>query len=577
MSITRRTGEPLAYSEKTEQDAASDDAGLYCSYAVQRIDIDGARPHPTSLTQSAALASVMPPLPSYTPTLPRRVVTDGILSGPQLESIIYAGEAHERFLGGVFTRCPETGAVKEAPDDDNAAFKIRMSYFIGDGTGCGKGRQAAGIVLDNWIKGRRKAVWISKSDKLYEDAVRDWTALGGAASDVMPQSRWKLGKTISAGEGVMFSTFATLRGGARDGKASRLDQLLDWLGEDFDGVIVFDEAHAMQNSMAMKGDRGEKKASRQGKVGVDLQMRMPMSRIVYASATGASAVENLAYAERLGLWRGAGAPFASKERFISEMMKGGVAAMEMVCRDLKAMGLYCARNLSFDGVEYAFLDHDLTGSQIEIYDAYAGAFKVIHSNLEKALEAMGVMEDGASRNKNAVGAARSAFESTKQRFFNHLLTAMKMPTLIKAIRADRQEGAASIVQIVSTGEAVMDRALNQLSAADLANGLFDATPRAAVMEYLQASFPTQLHRMVTDENGNENAEAVFDDEGNPVEAREAVALRDALIERLCALPPVTAALDQLIWTFGAEAVAEITGRSRRVVRKKTLGSETMEI
>lgn len=43
------------------------------------------------------------------------------------------------------------------------AGAVRRGYFIGDGTGCGKGRQVAGIVMDNWIKGRRKAVWISKS------------------------------------------------------------------------------------------------------------------------------------------------------------------------------------------------------------------------------------------------------------------------------------------------------------------------------------------------------------------------------------------------------------------------------
>merc|ERR1711965_1184520 len=136
------------------------------------------------------------------------------------------------------------------------------------------------------------------------------------------------------------------------------------------------------------------------------------------------------------------------------------------------MGLYCARNLSFDGVEYAFLDHQLTPQQVEIYDAYAGAFKVIHHNLEAALEAMNVVDEEGSKNRHAVAAARSAFESTKQRFFNHLLTAMKVPTLIKAIEADMEEDRAAVVQIVSTGEAVMDRRLAEISAADLRDGNF---------------------------------------------------------------------------------------------------------
>ena len=88
-------------------------------------------------------------------------MTDGVLSDAQLESIIYAGDAHSRFMDGAFRRDPETGDVVETHADEPNAFRLRMGYFIGDGTGCGKGRQVAGIIMDNWIKGRRKAVWIS--------------------------------------------------------------------------------------------------------------------------------------------------------------------------------------------------------------------------------------------------------------------------------------------------------------------------------------------------------------------------------------------------------------------------------
>ena len=68
--------------------------------------------------------------------------------------------------------------VAAAPDDAENAVRFRRGWFLGDGTGAGKGRQVAGILLDNWLKGRRRAVWISKSDKLIEDAQRDWSALG---------------------------------------------------------------------------------------------------------------------------------------------------------------------------------------------------------------------------------------------------------------------------------------------------------------------------------------------------------------------------------------------------------------
>ena len=70
----------------------------------------------------------------------------------------------------------------------------------------------------------------------------------------------------------------------------------------------------------------------------------------------------------------------------------------------------------------------------------------------------------------------------------------------------------------------------------------------------------------TDESGNLFSRPVFDGDGNPVLCQEAVARRDALIEKLAALPPVPSALDQIVQHFGHEAVAEVTGRSRRVLR-----------
>jgi hypothetical protein len=56
-------------------------------------------------------------------------------------------------------------------------------------------------------------------------------------------------------------------------------------------------------------------------------------------------------------------------------------------------------------------------------------------------------------------------------------------------------------------------------------------------------------------------------DGQPVECREAARRRDALIEKLASLPPVPGALDQIVQRFGTDLVAEVTGRSRRIVRK----------
>ena len=71
---------------------------LYEAYQPQRVKVKGAKPHPEKLVQSAAMASVKPPVPTYKPTLPAKVISDGLLSLPQLEAVIYAGQAHEAML-----------------------------------------------------------------------------------------------------------------------------------------------------------------------------------------------------------------------------------------------------------------------------------------------------------------------------------------------------------------------------------------------------------------------------------------------------------------------------------------------
>jgi hypothetical protein len=376
---------------------------------------------------------------------------------------------------------------------------------------------------------------------------------------------------IRLDQGILFATYATLRSDAREDKASRVQQIVDWLGADFDGVIVFDESHAMQNAAGSRSERGDGAPSQQGRAGLRLQHALPDARVLYVSATGATTVQNLAYAQRLGLWGGEDFPFASRAEFVAAIETGGVAAMEVLARDLKALGLYTARSLSYEGVEYEIVEHALTPEQTRIYDAYAGAFQIIHQNLDAALEASGVTSTSAlgqaTLNPQAKSAARSAFESSKQRFFGHLLTSMKTPSLIRSIDADLAAGHAAVIQIVSTGEALMERRIADVPAEEWGDVQVDITPREYVLDYLAHAFPVQLFEPFTDGEGNLSSRPVTHD-GQPVLCRDAVERRDALIEQLAALPPVQGALDQIVQRFGTDQVAEVTGRARRIVRKR---------
>ncbi|GAA4771241.1 strawberry notch family protein [Stakelama sediminis] len=558
----------LDYEIIEPEAGANDDSrisdAIYEEYGLQAIRISGSQAHPTKLVQSAAMASVAPPKPSYRPQLPANIRE--LLSDAQLETLVYAGEAHSDYLAGAWTVDETFDLVSAARDDAEKAVRFRRGFFIGDGTGVGKGRQSAAIILDNWLQGRRKAVWISKSDKLLEDAQRDWSALGMERLLVTPLSRFPQGQPITLHESVLFTTYATLRSDDRGEKLSRVKQIVEWLGPDFDGAIIFDEAHAMQNAAGGKGERGDVAASQQGRAGLRLQHALPNARVTYVSATGATSVHNLAYAQRLGLWGGEDFPFSTRAEFVEAIEAGGVAAMEVLARDLRALGLYTARSLSFDGVEYELVEHALTPEQTRIYDTYAGAFAIIHNNLDAAMEAANITGSSGTLNKQAKSAARSAFESAKQRFFGHLLTSMKTPTLIRSITADLEDGHSAVIQIVSTGEALTERRLADIPTEEWNDIRADITPREYVLSYLETSFPVQLYEPFTDSDGKASSRPVMRD-GQPVESREAVARRTALIEKLASLPAVPGALDQIVQHFGTDMVAEVTGRSRRIVRK----------
>lgn len=539
------TGSRMALSGVAQSDMDGGTAGeltdnpdsVFATYSPNKVHISGAKKHPAKLVESAAMAAVEPPDVTYTPALPAKIAEKGILSDAQLENVVYAGQAHEQLLSD----------------------GRRKGYFIGDGTGVGKGRQISGIIMDNFLQGRTRAIWISEKQGLYEDAIRDWTDLGGKKDDIINFSKFKLGEGIKAERGIMFSTYDTLKT-EKDNK-SRIKDLERWLGKDFDGVICFDEAHNMANSAGKQGKRGSTKPSSKALAGIELQKIFPKARVVYASATGATDVSDYAYLERLGLW-GPGTAFHNAEDFISKISTGGLAAMELVARDMKSMGVYMARSISYDDVKYDTLQHDLNPMQTEIYNTMSRAWQTVYQNMSKALEIT-----GANMNGQARANVNSAFYGTQQRFYNQIITSMAMPSVIEDMRKELANGRSCILQIVNTNEAQAERAISAAEKAGLSLDDLDLTPSETLIAMVQKAFPIQEYEEYTDEKGNTRTRPVTDGEGNPVLSKKAIRMRDELIADLRQMKVPDGPLEMLFDAFGVDQVAEVTGRSRRVVEK----------
>ena len=169
------------------------------------------------------MSSVEPPDVWYKLDIPLETINCGKLSALQLESIVYASQQHDYFL----------------PDGSRAGF------LIGDGAGVGKGRTVAGVIYENYLKGRKKSIWVSVSNDLKYDAERDLKDIGAENLHVHFLSKMKYAKINSdingnVKKGVMFATYSALIGESSSGSGkykTRLKQLLNWCGDDFDGCV----------------------------------------------------------------------------------------------------------------------------------------------------------------------------------------------------------------------------------------------------------------------------------------------------------------------------------------------------
>ncbi|XP_058054566.1 protein strawberry notch [Anopheles bellator] len=444
-----------------EEEGEEEEMGVaetYAEYWPAKLKIG--KKHPDSVVETASLSSVEPCDVYYQLSIPAETINAGLLSALQLESITYACQAHAHLL----------------PDGSRAGF------LVGDGAGVGKGRTIAGIIYENYMKGRKKSLWISVSNDLRYDAVRDLLDIGAKKIEVHALNKLKYAKINSTlnnncKKGVIFSTYSALIGESQSttGKyKTRLKQLLQWCGPDFDGLIVFDECHKAKNLCPV----GSSKPTKTGLTALELQNKLPKARVVYASATGASEPRNMAYMVRLGIW-GQGTPFPSFNDFIQAVEKRGVGAMEIVAMDMKLRGMYIARQLSFHGVTFKIEEVPLTKEFKKVYDESVELWVEAMQKFTEAAELI----DAESRMKKTMW---GQFWSAHQRFFKYLCIASKVNHAVKVAREAIKYGKCVVIGLQSTGEA---RTLEQLERDDGELTDFVSTAKGVLQSLVEKHFP----------------------------------------------------------------------------------------
>ena len=525
------------------------------------------KPHPISLVESEAMGAVKIPQPTYQPLLPKEVVEQGLISQAQLEAIVLAGEAHSQYLPEKYLISEDSISYRKTPDSDTTGTKIRRGFFLADGTGLGKTRTILGVIIDNWLQGRTKAVIITVNPKLIPDLTKEWQELGGDQSQIIPLKKFPQGNEIKTSQGILVATYGQIRTQAKANKRSRVEQIVDWVGSDFNGVVVFDESHNLGNAVPEKGERGFTATSLQAISGLKLQNLLPEARVLYASATAFTKLENLVYANRLGLWNNPNSGFSSQADFINKFSDTGLSGLELIAQNAKAMGVYCSRTLSFEGIEYEQLVHELTPEQIRIYNSYAEIFREIGLNIHKCLSVCNIADNNKTYNSSARRNIIGRFESLKQRFFELLLINCKLPTVIKHIQERIDAEEAVIIQLINTNESMLKQQLDAIPPEEWENLNVDITPRETIGLFLENCFPTDLYKIeYNSETERYLSRPELDNNGQNIKSREAIEIKDRLIELLANLAPISNALDTILFHFGEDNVAEITGRSIRLIK-----------
>ncbi|XP_057486377.1 protein FORGETTER 1-like isoform X5 [Actinidia eriantha] len=353
-------------------------------------------------------------------------------------------------------------------------------------------------------------MWISVGSDLKFDARRDLDDVNATCIEVhalnkLPYSKLD-SKSVGVREGVVFLTYSSLIASSEKGR-SRLQQIVQWCGPEYDGLLVFDECHKAKNLVPEAGGQ----STRTGEVVLEIQVlcactgtcmlaygqsavshahsqlycqillylqaRLPEARVIYCSATGASEPRNMGYMVRLGLW-GAGTCFSNFHEFLGALEKGGVGALELVAMDMKARGMYVCRTLSYQGVEFEIVEAPLEAKMMEMYKKAAEFWAELRVELLSASAFLSSEKPNSSQ-------LWRLYWASHQRFFRHMCMSAKVPAVVRLAKQALTDYKCVVIGLQSTGEARTEEAVTKygLELDDFVSG-----PRELLLKFVEENY-----------------------------------------------------------------------------------------
>ena len=380
----------------------------------------------------------------------------GMTCPEQLIFDVFEAPASARWTDLLHERLRSCPALSAAQRDAIAMARLRhergYAFVIADGTGCGKGREGVGIVLNAMLKDNCcRAIYFSVKATL-ESLQRDVDDLHPLSDIIKPPSRGGMFsllylprngvhdvrecKATLPDKGIIFVPYTSI--GAEAGNKT-LARLKAWVQEGRPGTasIVLDESHKVTK---IWGPKPSKTGQRMDQF---LQEMRGSCHITFMSATFASCLDDLkVYAPHLGL---VGPDFLSFEALKGQLdNRAEAGALELLNAELVHSQSLIARQLSFQGVHFSTMKVSLDA---EYKAMHSKASQVWQDIIELVCEIEG---DGARQLKGLLWSAH-------QRFWKALILCGKVGRCVELANAELKNENAVVISLQYTGEAAAKR------------------------------------------------------------------------------------------------------------------------